>query len=174
MTDSVWLYALDAVVGTDAPLFKLDVSKISHEDGRSLEPMEIPGTPWNVYFDNQNVQGKLMLTGKFSATDSAWDSTNFTGRPFDFVHQLRSVLHGVDAITGVTRPGSSKYNGFKVVLHEVFNGTDRALDIYSEYSTPIVLLFDRFTYEMEAGAPAVVNYTISFIEAGSVINFGRA
>jgi hypothetical protein len=174
MTDSLWLYDLSATVGTDAPLFKLDVSEIGGDDAKSNEPMEIPGTPWNIWFDNENVQAKLTFTGKFISTDSDWNSTTFSGRPFDFIRQLRSILHGLDAAAGTVKPDGTKYNGFKIVLHQVYNGVEKTYDLYAQYTTPIIYLFDKFTWKVEGGVVSAVSYTISFVEAGSVINFGRA
>jgi hypothetical protein len=179
MVETVYLYYLNeagdgylsaAGAATSDPVFKLDASDISIDNGRSTESMEIPGMPWNTWFDNNNINRKWEISGKFAAKDDTWSSTDYTGRSLDFVKQLQQVLNGIKS--DGTLNSASQY-GFAITINQQFGSTADTYVSKGLYSGQVIrLLLSRFSFKLSGGIPGVVDYAITFDEVGDIINMG--
>ena len=89
MTYSIQLNYLDEDgVIVDSPVFYLDAADVEIDNSQSVENFEIPGMPWNMWFDNNNITRRWTISGVFAATDAAWSSSTSQGRPLDFEKNL--------------------------------------------------------------------------------------
>jgi len=168
MTDSIKLYYYGG-----AQIFALDAATVNIDSGRSTESMEIPGAPWNTWFDNNNIERKWTVTGTFYMTDNDWNvaTYGYHGRPLDFMHQLNCVLNGIDPVTGGLVAASA--NGFDMEIDQVINGNVKTYRIGQVFNaTTVVLLLNRVTFDFTGGEPGTVKYTIVFDEVAEIINMG--
>jgi len=174
MTSSIQLNYLDEA-GTivASPVFYLDAADVEIDNGASVENFEIPGMPWNTWFNNNNITRRWSISGKFKATDATWDSATSTGRPLDFEFYLSCFLNGVDVTTGALL--SSSAYGFAITINMVFNGTAYSRSTNTNFSTQKVrLLLEKSPIKFKGGEPGIVEYSMSFVEVEDIVNMGIA
>jgi hypothetical protein len=175
MTDSIQLNYLDANGDlVTSPVFFLDAADVDIDNAQSIENFEIPGMPWNTWFDNNNITRRWSISGKFRATNVTWVPATSQGRPLDFEHQLSCFLNGVDATTGALL--AARGYGFAITLNQIFSGTT-----YSDVSSTgfsgtghqvVRLLLEKHTLKFAGGSPGVVDYSLSFVEVEDIVNMG--
>lgn len=154
--------------GTTA-IFKLYASELTEDVTRNNEPLEVPGKPWNMWFDNLNIGERYLLSGRFATSGTTWDSTNFVGPRLDFKHQFKCIMTGINPTTGAATGATP---GFDLQINETFNGGTywRSNEVFSNQT--IVLLLDKISYKSVAGQPNVVDYTISFVAVEEIVALG--
>jgi hypothetical protein len=172
MTDSIQLNYVDANGAIVAsPVFYLDAASVEIDDAASIENFEIPGMPWNIWFNNNNVTRRWVISGTFRATDVTWDSATSQGRPLDFEHQLSCFLDGIDASTGALLPASA--DGFAITIKQVFNGVVYSRATSTDFSVQkIHLMHEKHNIKLVGGSPGVADYTATFVEVEEVVNMG--
>ena len=174
MADAIYIY----YHGGTTPVFTLDNTTLSIHNARSTENFNIPGQPWNTWFDNINVNRQWVIKGKFRAADNDWNPSTFQGRPLDFIHQLGCVLNGINPNTGLLVYGG----GFDIEIRQYFNGTLRTYrtnTLFTQSSNglgpqPIIMLLNSFDPDLEGGVPGAVGFSITFDEVGEIVNMGIA
>ena len=175
MTDSIQLNYLDSAGDIVAsPVFYLDAADVDIDNSQSLENFEIPGMPWNTWFDNNNITRRWSISGKFKATNATWDSATSQGRPLDFEKNLSCFLNGVDSTTGAMLAARSY--GFAITLNQTFNATNYSATTSTYFSGTghqvVRLLLEKHNIKLTGGSPGVVDYNLSFVEVEDVINMG--
>jgi hypothetical protein len=175
MTDSIQLNYLDdagAIVAT--PVFYLDAADVEIDNAQSIENFEIPGMPWNMWFDNNNVARRWTITGKFRATNVNWVPATSQGRPLDFEKNLSCFLNGIDSTTGALL--SARQYGFAITLNQLFEGGAYSTVTSTYFSGTghqvVRLLPEKHNIKLSGGSPGVVEYTLSFVEVESITNMG--
>ena len=154
------------------PIFTLDPSKVTIEDQKSIESLDIPGQIWNEHFDSSIVSAKWTISGKFKATDSDWDDENFEGRPFEFMHKLRSVLKSINSSTGDYVDTQEE---FCLRMNYVLASGTYTVNLadesaaYSYSSQKIYFIPNNSSLTYRAGSPLIVDYTLVFIEVSDVM-----
>lgn len=164
-------------------LFTLDISTFKVSEQKSVDVMEIPGNIWNTAFDAVSVNIVWTFSGVFYASDATWDATNFTGRPLDFIHYLRSVLKSVHATDDGTGYGGSyissptdAYASFALVINTFMNGVKYSYNVNTAYTRPDgdATKYVRFIYQsgdidFKAGEIFTVAYDLTFKETDNNI-----
>ena len=150
-------------------LFGLDPEDASVEDSKTLESLDLPSLVWNDHFDSSIVTGRWTFRGKFRTSDATWSGVpNFTGRGYDFIHQLRSLFKGVSATTG-DYPYATDTDMFIMVLMEKYDATERTYNAKTAYSTnPVYIIPERYSFDKKGGEIGIVEYNISFLEVAGV------
>lgn len=175
MTDTIQLNYLDSAGDIVAsPVFYLDAADVQIDNAQSIENFEIPGLPWNTWFDNNNITRKWSISGKFYATDATWDSATSRGRPLDFEKNLSCFLNGVNSTSGALL--TTRQYGFAITLNQTFSGTNYTTVTSTYFSGTghqvVRLLLERFNIKLAGGSPGIVDYTLSFVEVEEIVNMG--
>lgn len=172
MTDTIQLNYLDATGNIVAsPVFFLDAADVEIDNQASIENFEIPGMPWNTWFNNNNITRRWMISGKFKATDVTWNATTSQGRPLDFEFYLSCFLNGISSVTGLLLPTSAY--GFAITINQTFNGVVYSRSTNTNFSTQKVrLLFEKGNPKFSGGSPGIVDYSFSFVEVEDIVNMG--
>jgi len=172
MTDTIQLNYLDTAGAINASyVFYLDAADVDIDNAASTENFEIPGMPWNTWFNNNNITRRWSISGKFQATDATWNSATSRGRPLDFEKNLSCFLNGVDSTTGALLAVSAF--GFAITLNQKFGTTNYTSVSNGNFSGQVVrLLFEKCNIKLSGGSPGVVDYTLSFVECEDIVNMG--
>lgn len=163
--------------------FGLDPSDFNIDDAKSIESFDIPSMIWNTHFDSSIVTSRWNFRGKFTVADSGWSGApNFTGRAFDFIHELRSLVKGVNPTTGdYPYSGISDDTSTDMLImqlsetyasgEETYN-TKTAYGINSETgkaNTPIYVIPERPSFKKIGGVPGIIEYSLPLLEISEVI-----
>ena len=155
--------------------FGLDPSDFNIDDAKSIESFDIPSMIWNTHFDSSIVTSRWTFRGKFTVADSDWaGAPDFTGRAFDFIHELRSLVKGVNPTTG-----DYPYSGISddtstdmliMQLSETYASGEETYNTKSAYSgVDVFVIPERPSFKKVGGVPGIIEYSLPLLEISEVI-----
>jgi hypothetical protein len=156
--------------GSADALFRLDPERISISDQKSVESLDIPSLIWNDSFDSSYITARWSISGKFFGVDADWDNINFTGRPEDFIHNLRSLLKGINPVTG-NYPflSGSNTDALRMKIIKSYE-LEQYFDTITEYSSNVYyVVATDMNFTMNGGVPLMCEYSITLVEVSDII-----